>query len=61
MILALENDRKAANKKFILDNPGSLVSLDALYSFAMYSNYDDIAALYDHLSPDVQNSADGKA
>ncbi len=58
---ALESDRKAANKKFISDNPASLVGLDALYSYAMYSNYNDIAALYDHLSPDVQNSAEGKA
>ncbi len=35
----------AINKEnFILDNSSSLVSLDALYSFAMYSNIrDDIS------------------
>jgi peroxiredoxin len=58
---ALEDEKKAASKKFILDNPSSLVSLDALYSYATYSNFDDISALYDHLSPGVKNSPEGIA
>ena len=57
----LEEERKAANKKFITENPSSLVSLSALYSFAMYSDYSAVASLYDNLSPTVKNSAGGKS
>jgi peroxiredoxin len=55
----LESERKAVNKQFILNNPSLLVSLDALYSYAQYSGYDDIAALYDKLSPEIKNSREG--
>jgi len=58
---ALENERKAANKKFIIENPSSLVSLDALYSFANYSDYNEVSSLFDKLSPEVKNSSGGKA
>ncbi len=57
----LEDDRKGVNKNFILNNPSSLVSLNALYSFAMYSQYDDIQSLYDKLSSDVKATVQGKA
>ncbi len=57
----LEKERKAVNKKFIIENPSSLVSLDALYSFAMYSDYNDVSSLFEMLSPSVKNSPGGKA
>ena len=57
----LEKERKAENKKFITENPSSLVSLDALYSFAMYSDYNDVSSLFDILSPSVKNSPRGKS
>jgi peroxiredoxin len=58
---ALEKERKAANKKFIIENLSSLVSLDALYSFANYSDYNEVYMLFDKLSPSVKNSAGGKS
>jgi len=57
----LEAERKEVNKKFISDNTSSVVSLDALYSYAMYSDYDGIKALYDQLTHEVKNSASGIA
>ena len=57
----LEAERKEVNKKFILDNPSSVISLDALYSYAMYSDYDGVKALYDQLTPEVRNSDAGIA
>ncbi|GAC1311399.1 MAG: TlpA disulfide reductase family protein [Mucilaginibacter sp.] len=57
----LEKERKALNKKFIIENPSSLVSLDALYSFAAYSDYYDISLLFDKLSPPVKNSPGGRS
>ena len=56
---ALEKDRRLANAKFITDHPSSLVSLDALYSFATFSDYSVISALYQKLSPAVKNSPRG--
>ncbi|WP_461450847.1 redoxin domain-containing protein [Mucilaginibacter sp.] len=56
---ALEAERREINKKFILDNPSSIVSLDALNSYASYSNYEGIKVLYDQLSPEVKNSPAG--
>ncbi len=58
---SLEKERQAANKKFITENPSSLVSLDALYSFAMYSDYNDVSLLFEKLSPSVKNSPRGKS
>ncbi|MDR3696965.1 TlpA disulfide reductase family protein [Mucilaginibacter sp.] len=57
----LEKERKAANKKFIIENPSSLVSLFALSSFANYSDYNEVSMLFDKLSPSVKNSARGKS
>jgi peroxiredoxin len=57
----LEAERKAANKKFIIENPSSLVSLDALYSYANYSDYSEVAALFYKLSPAIKNSPAGKS
>ncbi|HEY2582792.1 MAG TPA: TlpA disulfide reductase family protein [Mucilaginibacter sp.] len=58
---ALEKERRALNKKFITENPSSLVSLDALYSFAMYSDYNHVSALFNQLSLAVKNSPGGKS
>jgi peroxiredoxin len=58
---SLEKERRVVNKKFIAENPTSLVSLNALYSFAMYSDYNDVSALFDQLSPEVKNSLGGKS
>jgi hypothetical protein len=55
----LEEERKAANKKFITENPSSLVSLNALYSFAMYSDYSSVALLYNNLSASVKIARGG--
>lgn len=57
----LEAERKEVNKKYIIDNPSSVVSLEALYSYAMYSDYDGVKALYDKLAPEVKNSDAGIA
>ncbi|MDF2433309.1 MAG: hypothetical protein JWP44_2940 [Mucilaginibacter sp.] len=58
---ALENERRIVNKKFITENPSSLVSLDALYSFAAYSDYKDVAVLFNQLSFEVKSSPSGKS
>jgi peroxiredoxin len=57
----LEAERREVNRKFIIDNPSSIVSLDALYSSAMYSDYESIKMLYDQLTPEVKNSPQGVA
>ena len=57
----LEAERREANRKFIIDNPSSIVSLDALYSSAMYSDYESIKMLYEQLTPEVKNSPQGLA
>jgi len=57
----LEKERRALNKKFITENTSSLVSLDALNSFALYGDYDDVLALYNQLSPSVKKSMAGKS
>ena len=58
---ALEKEKKAINKKFITENPSSLVSLDALYSFANYSEYSEVSVLFERLSPGVKNSKGGQS
>ena len=50
-----------ANKKFILANPDSYISLDALEMFTYYSDYADIAPLYNSLSEAVKKADAGKA
>jgi peroxiredoxin len=59
--LQMEKDKNAANKKFITENPSSLVSLEALYYYAMYNDYAAVAPLYRSLSASVKNSSGGKA
>jgi len=58
---ALEKERRALNMQYITDHPGSLISLDALQSFATFSDYNAISALYNKLSAEVKNSPQGKA
>jgi len=57
----LEKERRMANAKYITNHPGSLISLDALQSFATFSDYNAISALYNKLSAEVKNSPQGKA
>jgi len=57
----LEAERREVNKKFIIDNPSSIVSLDALYSYAAYSDYDGVKELYDILTNEVKSSPQGVA
>jgi peroxiredoxin len=59
--MQLEKDKNAANKKFITENPSSLVSLEALYYYAMYNDYAAVAPLYRTLSAAVKNSPGGKS
>ncbi|MBS1524237.1 MAG: AhpC/TSA family protein [Bacteroidetes bacterium] len=58
---AAEAKEMAAYKKFIQENPDSYISLNALEMFAYYSDYADIAPLYNSLSNEVKGSAAGKA
>lgn len=57
----LQKEKDAANKKFILENPSSLVSLFALYNLAQYNDYATVASLYEKLSPAVKNNPTGQA
>lgn len=59
--MQLEKEKNAANKKFITENPSSLVSLEALYYYAMYNDYRAVAALYNGLWATVRNSPGGKS
>ena len=59
--MQLEKEKNAANKKFITENPSSLVSLEALYYYAMYKDYATVVALYRTLSATVKNSPGGKS
>jgi thiol-disulfide isomerase/thioredoxin len=62
-----KNDEKAidrmsneVNKKFITENPNSLISLNALETLAYYADYVDIAPLYDLVTPAVKATEAGK-
>jgi peroxiredoxin len=57
---AIEQRESAINKKFILDNPDSYISLTVLQSFAYGADYADIAPLFDKLSPAVKGTDAGK-
>lgn len=59
---AIRATEKEIYKAFLQDNSKSLVSLDALQSFAgsVPDNADEIAALYNNLSPVVKDSKKGK-
>ena len=50
----------AINKKFIQDNPDSYISLIALEGYAYSADYPDIAALFNGLTPAVQQTDAGK-
>ncbi len=57
----LQTEQKAILQKYIVQNPASFVSLDALRSFAGPSpNYSEVMPLFNKLSPSVQNSGNGK-
>jgi peroxiredoxin len=56
-----ETKEIAADKKFIKENPGSFISLNALETFTYYSDYAEIAPMYNSLSDAVRNSEAGKA
>ncbi len=56
----LQIEKNEANKRFLLENPASLVSLTALYNYAMYNDYKATYALYNKLSPAIKNSPSGQ-
>ena len=58
---AIEQQEKAINKQFIISNPDSYISLNALQSYTYSADYVDIAPLYEGLSANVKASAGGKA
>jgi peroxiredoxin len=57
---AIEVQESAINKKFILDNPDSYISLNVLESYAYGADYVDIAPLFNGLSPAVKETETGK-
>ncbi|MEO6852169.1 MAG: TlpA disulfide reductase family protein [Mucilaginibacter sp.] len=57
---ALDAQRSEMNKKFILDNPGSYISLDALEVYAYGADYADILPLYNSLTDEIKASDAGK-
>lgn len=57
---AISAERKLVQKKFIEENPGSFISLDALKSYTGYAPlYEDVAPLYAGLSDEVKNTKAG--
>ncbi|MDB5136782.1 MAG: hypothetical protein JWP37_3385 [Mucilaginibacter sp.] len=56
----LDGQEMEMNKKFIHDNPGSYISLNALETYAYSADYAEIAPLYNGLSDDIKNSERGK-
>jgi peroxiredoxin len=56
-----EKQEAAAEKKFISENPDSYISLMALETYAYYSDYIDIAPLYNGLSDRVKQTELGKS
>ncbi len=57
----LQTEQKAILKKFILQNPTSFVSLDALRSFGGPSpDYNETMPLFSSLAPAIQNTDNGK-
>jgi peroxiredoxin len=58
---AIDDEKKVVYKKFIADNPGSYVSLDAIRSAVGYTpDYNVIAPIYNALSKELKNSPEGK-
>jgi len=58
---AIDDMSAAIDKKFIQENPGSIISLNALESLAYSADYVDIKPLYDALTPAVKSTDAGKA
>jgi peroxiredoxin len=58
---AIEDMSAAIDKKFIKENPNSIISLNALESLAYSADYVDLKPLYDALTPDVKSTPSGKA
>ncbi len=58
---ALDAKESSLNKKFIKENPGSLVSITALETLAAYgADYADIAPCYESLSAELKQTESGK-
>jgi len=57
---AIDNHEKAITKKFIDENPSSVISLNALRSYTYSADYKELDPMFHHLSPEIQNSTSGK-
>ena len=57
---AADNKEKAITKKFIEENPSSVISLNALRSYTYSADYKELDPMFHHLSPEIQNSTSGK-
>ncbi|QEC76360.1 TlpA disulfide reductase family protein [Mucilaginibacter ginsenosidivorax] len=58
---AIDELSAATDKKFIRENPNSIISLNALESLAYSTDYADLKPLYDVLTPAVKSTDAGKA
>ncbi|WP_184546875.1 TlpA disulfide reductase family protein [Mucilaginibacter sp. FT3.2] len=58
---AIDQMSAAIDKKFILENPDSYISLNAIESYAYSADYVDIKPLYDALTPAIKSTEAGKA
>ncbi len=57
---AITAEMKVVQKKYIQQNPGTIISLDALNSYGGYApDYADVEPLFQSLSDDVKNSKAG--
>jgi len=56
-----EKQEVAADKKFISENPDSYISLMALQMFSYYTDYADIAPLYNGLTDRIKQTEAGKS
>lgn len=57
---AIGEERKLALKEYIAKNPSTLISLDALKSYAgSIPKYEEVMPLFNQLSPSVKNSVAG--
>jgi len=57
---AIDDLSAATDKKFIQENPNSIISLNALESLAYSADYADLKPLYDALTAAVKNTDAGK-
>ena len=57
---AITAERREVQKKFIGENPQSVISLDALKSYTGYApQYDEVEPMFQSLSPAIKNSRSG--